>query len=104
MITQVHTEDELSNLINTHPSLLVIDAFALWCGPCRTLAPELEIMSTKYPNVLIVKVDVDELPYFTDKYNITVMPTIMFVKSNRIIAQIEGANISLIERYIQNNM
>lgn len=104
MVLQVHSEIELVNLINTCRELLVIDAFATWCGPCRTLAPKLEVMAQKYPNVTIVKVDVDELTSFADRYSISAMPTILFVKSRNVVDRVEGANHALIESKIQIHM
>lgn len=103
MVLQVHSEQELGTLISTHRGLLVIDAFAVWCGPCRTLAPKLEEMAAKYPSVQIVKVDVDELSSFADRYSISAMPTILFVKAGRVVDRVEGANPPLIENKIRQH-
>lgn len=40
---------------------MVVDFTATWCGPCRMMAPVLDDLAKKLPNVIFVKVDVDEL-------------------------------------------
>jgi len=60
----------------------VIDFFATWCGPCKMIAPPIEEMSKTLENVVFLKVDVDEAEAAAQEFNISAMPTFIFMKSN----------------------
>ena len=53
--------------------LVVIDFFATWCGPCRQIGPKFEDFSSKYTDVIFLKVDVDEAEDIPSDYEISVM-------------------------------
>ena len=71
----------------------VIDFFATWCGPCKHIAPKSEELSKLFPSVTFLKVDVDESQELTEAFNIRAMPTFVFLKDGKQIAQIEGADL-----------
>ena len=60
--------------------LVVIDFFAVWCGPCKMIAPKIEEMSAAMKNVVFLKVDVDEAEDVAAEYEISAMPTFVFMK------------------------
>src|ERR1700716_3061541 len=64
---------------------VVVDFWAEWCGPCRAIAPVLEELSnTMTGKVKIVKLNVDENPQVTTKYEITSIPTLMIFKNGQL--------------------
>ncbi|CAN1824141.1 Thioredoxin H1, partial [Linum perenne] len=67
--------------------LAVVDFTASWCGPCRFIAPVLADLAKKMPNVLFLKVDVDELREF----EVEAMPTFIFFKEGKIVGKVIGA-------------
>lgn len=105
MVLQVHSESELQQVIaNAGNKLVIVDAFATWCGPCKALVPKLEHFQNIYQNIVIVKLDVDEVPSYSDQHNITAMPTLLFIKSGNVVDRVEGLNIVLIQTKIKTYM
>lgn len=84
--------------------LVVIDFFATWCGPCKMIAPKLEAFADNMPDDLVVlKVDVDECEDLAQEYNISSMPTFVFVKNSAKIEQFSGANVASLEALIHKH-
>jgi len=75
MVHQVKTSEELFEMIiQSKGKVLVIDYFATWCGPCVGFTPTFQKMSSEMPEVVFVKVDVDECPEAADKAAIQSIP------------------------------
>eukprot|EP00745_Piridium_sociabile_P030072 TRINITY_DN49784_c0_g1_i6.p1 TRINITY_DN49784_c0_g1~~TRINITY_DN49784_c0_g1_i6.p1 ORF type:complete len:107 (-),score=7.72 TRINITY_DN49784_c0_g1_i6:107-427(-) len=72
--------------------LIVLDFYAAWCGPCKIIAPKVQVMETEYPDVSFYKIDVDILSDLTDKLSIEAMPTFLFWKNGAVIETFIGAN------------
>jgi thioredoxin 1 len=71
---------------------VVVDFFAEWCGPCKAMAPALDQIAAEMKGkVKVVKVDVDQNPGITAKYQIRAMPTLMIFKGGEVVAQNVGA-------------
>ena len=66
--------------------LTVVDFNAVWCGPCRQLAPVIEEMAKKYAGkVTFVSVDVDKFPELMDAYNLgNAIPVVLFMRPDGI--------------------
>ncbi len=65
---------------------VLVDFFAVWCGPCRMAAPIIEEMSQAYDKkVKVVKVDVDQSPQTAGKFGIMSIPTVVMFKAGEEI-------------------
>ncbi|CAN0906523.1 Thioredoxin H1 [Linum grandiflorum] len=71
--------------------LAVVDFTATWCGPCRFIAPVLTELAKNMPNVIFMKVDVDELKTVAAEYEVEAMPTFIFFKEGKIVHKVVGA-------------
>ena len=71
---------------------LVIDFWAEWCGPCRTIAPIVEELAEEYADrVNIGKCDVDSSDDVVAIYRVRNIPTLVFVKDGQVVDKHVGA-------------
>jgi len=71
---------------------VMIDFWALWCGPCRMIAPFIEEMAKEFDGkALVGKVDVDSNQGIATRFGIRNIPTILFVKNGQIADKQVGA-------------
>ncbi len=86
------TDANFDELVTKSDKPVMLDFWAVWCGPCRMIAPIVEEMSTEYEGkALIGKVDVDSNPEVAMKYGIRNIPTVLFVKNGEIADKQVGA-------------
>jgi len=81
---------EADVLKNDKPVL--VDYWAEWCGPCKMVAPVLEAIAEEHGDKLdIVKLNVDDNPLVTQKYNILNIPTLGVFKNGEVVKELVGA-------------
>lgn len=72
--------------------LVMVDFWAVWCGPCRMIAPTVEELAKEYAGkVKVCKLNTDENPDVASRYKIMGIPTIMFFRNGEKLDQIVGA-------------
>ena len=69
----------------------LVDFWAEWCGPCKSMHPIFERMSNKFPNVKFARVNVDNNQNISMKYAVQSIPTFIMFKSGQIIDKMMGA-------------
>jgi putative thioredoxin len=75
----------------SHERPVVVDFWAEWCGPCKTLAPVLEREVADRPGVELVKVDVDANQALASHYEIRSIPAVKAFRNGRVVAELVGA-------------
>jgi thioredoxin 1 len=71
---------------------VLLDFWAVWCGPCKMIAPIVEELAGEFQGkVKIGKVDVDSSPVVAGKFGIRSIPTLLIFKGGQVVDQIVGA-------------
>lgn len=83
--------------------LVVCDFFATWCGPCNMIAPFFKQLSTRYPNAMFIKIDVDKCQGTAMANNVSAMPTFVFMRNRVEIDRIRGADKTQLENKVKQH-
>lgn len=74
------------------PGLVMVDFWAVWCGPCQMVAPIIEELATEYAGkVKVMKLNTDENPEVAGRYQVMSIPTILFFKNGQPVEKLVGA-------------
>ncbi|KAB8297912.1 hypothetical protein EYC80_001695 [Monilinia laxa] len=92
---------EFKAALESH-EIVVLDAYATWCGPCKAISPKVSAFSEQYTKAYFIKVDVDEVPDVSQELGIRAMPTFIIFKNGEKLSQVVGASPHTVEQAIIN--
>jgi len=85
-------ESNFDSHLNNSDIPVVVDFWAEWCGPCKSMAPVFEQTAKKMqPQVQLSKVDTDENQHLMARFNIRGIPTLIIFKSGQEVGRRSGA-------------
>merc|ERR1719498_398433 len=90
-VKMLATKAEFDETIKSD-KLVVVDFTASWCGPCQRIAPVFAKLQEEMPDIVFVKVDVDENEETAGACNIQAMPTFQFYKDGKKVHEFSGAS------------
>lgn len=90
MIKEISNAQEFDEL--TKEGRVLVDFYAVWCGPCKMLAPIVEKVVEENPEISLLRVNVDENEELSRRFNIVSIPTLVYFKNGEEI----GTNVGYI--------
>jgi thioredoxin 1 len=86
------SDSEFDDKVLKSPILVVVDFWAPWCGPCKSIAPVLEEISKELSGqVAIYKVNVDDNPKSPAQYSVRAIPNLVIFKGGAEVDRVVGA-------------
>eukprot|EP01035_Chromulina_nebulosa_P027688 gene27688-36443_t len=99
MVKEISSLSEFEKEISS-PGLVVVDFFTTWCGPCKQIAPLIEQLALKYPDVKFIKVDIEKNRDISEPRQISSIPTFHFIVGGKLKDEMKGANPTQLESKI----
>src|SRR5262245_8977748 len=86
------TDAAFEEAVLKSPVPVIVDFWAPWCGPCRQIAPALEKIAKDYEGkVIVAKVNTDENPQWAGQFEVSGIPTLLFVADGKLVHTQVGA-------------
>jgi len=86
MVTKITLDSSFTEDISSSDTLVLVDFWAEWCGPCKQIGPILEELSNvKKDSLNILKLNIDENPLTPQKYGVKGIPTLMIFKNGNLV-------------------
>ena len=88
---QKFTDGDFDATVLKSEKLVLVDFWAEWCGPCKRLAPAVEALAADYDGRMTIgKLNVDENPDTTIKFNVRGIPALLLFKGGELVDQVVG--------------
>jgi thioredoxin 1 len=86
------TDATFDEVIGSSEKPMLVDFWAEWCGPCKTIAPILEELATEQADKFVIgKLDVDVNVATATKFSVMSIPTLLLFKDGEVVARLVGA-------------
>jgi thioredoxin 2 len=85
-------DDTFEEVVGRATLPVVVDLWATWCAPCRTVSPALEKVATDLAGTIkLVKVDIDAAPAISRRFTVQAVPTLMIMQNGSVLSRRTGA-------------
>jgi len=100
-VHSLDSNDEYKSFVTSSKGVVVLDAFADWCGPCKVVAPQVDKLATQYSDVKFYKFDIDNLPDVAQELAVSSIPNFKIFKDGELVNEVVGAKPAAIEAAIK---
>lgn len=99
------TTDEFNEILKNESKLIIVDTWAPWCGPCKSIEPLFEQLAEKHSqNMRFVRMNMDEEYTFAQKYMVQSLPTFIIFKEGKPYSSLIGANRGKLSKLIEETI
>lgn len=100
----INSNKQFNDLVRQEKPVL-LDFYADWCGPCKVLMPTVEKLAKEFDGTAeIQKINIDKNPEIAAKFKVKSIPTLFFIKDQKIVERINGMTSETTLRKKLNNM
>ncbi len=92
MVYVIHSAKEFDELVGSGKNVLV-DFYADWCGPCKMQAPIVEAIAEENSDVVVAKLNVDDVDDVAERFNIVSIPTLLIFKGGKLVKNFVGVTM-----------
>ena len=92
MVYVINSAKEFDELVESGKNVLV-DFYADWCGPCKMQAPIVEAIAEENPDVVVAKLNVDDVDDVAERFNIVSIPTLLIFKGGELVKNFVGVTM-----------
>ena len=84
------TDENFEDEVLKSDKTVIVDFYADWCGPCKMQSPIIDLIASENPGIKVGKINVDENPNTSVKYDIMSIPTILVIRGGQIAKEFVG--------------
>lgn len=88
-IVHINKENFQQEVMESDKTVL-LDFWAIWCGPCQMIGPILEEIAEENPDIKVGKVNVDEEPELANQFKVMSIPSLFVIKNGKVVNQSVG--------------
>lgn len=85
------TKDNFDREVLHSEKPVLLDFYAVWCGPCRMVGPIIEEIARENGDIVVGKINVDEQPELASRFQVMSIPTLVVMKDGKLVSQALGA-------------
>ncbi|MEV7381240.1 thioredoxin [Streptomyces lydicus] len=99
-------DDDFAEVAEQATPVVLVDLWATWCGPCRRVSPALEQVARELAGkIKLVKVDVDQAPRLSQRFQVQAVPTLLLLDQGKAIARQAGAApANVLRQWVEENI
>lgn len=92
MLVEINGEEQFNEFLKTDKPVM-IDFYAVWCGPCKMAMPQIEHLAETHAEYAVAKVNIDDNPELAEKFQIMKIPAFRFFKNGELVDQMPPGDI-----------